>query len=227
MKRNLIRRKNPSRCQPADFEPGRKRLCNARLAKKPGQRCKRFATPGHWRCHYHGSRCPGPRPRFTPDGERVSNIHHARRGLARWQAEIRRLIENGHLLRFPGGRKTRDGLESDAMRARRLAMAARHGPPPPPPRPPTREEIEEAERYWAEQDRLAEERAREQRRNPARVDDGPPICGSPWLRAQRSRSPLYAPEQPDIFTSYYRQQDVSPAESRAQAEAALRRIRGR
>jgi hypothetical protein len=163
------------------------------------------------------------------DGQRVSyNLDALSRGRARWQAHVRKQIDAGELLRSPAGPPSPSGRESKLLRRRRRAMAEEHGSGPPLPRLPTREEIEAAEAYWAEQDRLAEERERdqEQRRRAAPVDDGPPICGLPWLRAQRNGSPLYAPEQPDVFTSYYRDYR-HPAESLAEAEAALRRIRGR
>jgi hypothetical protein len=73
VKRNPIRyiRKNKPKRAPPDFGTGRKRLCGARLRKKRGQRCKRFASPDHWRCVLHGSRCCGPRPKFDAEGNRI------------------------------------------------------------------------------------------------------------------------------------------------------------
>jgi hypothetical protein len=45
-------------------------LCGARRIKKPGL-CRAPVVPGHWRCHFHGARSTGPKPRFDAEGNRI------------------------------------------------------------------------------------------------------------------------------------------------------------
>jgi hypothetical protein len=63
------------------------------------------------------------------DGERISNMHLAWPGRARWQAHVRKEIDAGRLLRSPAGRPSRPGHESALMRKRRAAMEAANAPP--------------------------------------------------------------------------------------------------
>jgi hypothetical protein len=79
----------------------RKRLCNARLRKKPGFRCKRLAMRGRARCKLHGS-SRGPKS----IDEKARSYAARDAGRARWQAEVRRLISSGKLTRSPAGRKS-------------------------------------------------------------------------------------------------------------------------
>lgn len=65
-------------------------LCGARRNKKPGQYCRAPVVPGHWRCHYHGGKSTGPKPRFDAEGNRiVPNIEALRAGHARYYANKR------------------------------------------------------------------------------------------------------------------------------------------
>jgi hypothetical protein len=57
------------RAKLATLHPGQ--LCGARVKGRPGGFCRRTVTPGHFRCHYHGSRSTGPKPRFDAEGNRI------------------------------------------------------------------------------------------------------------------------------------------------------------
>jgi hypothetical protein len=168
----------------------RKRICNARLRNKWPRRCKRLATPGHWRCVLHGSRSTGPRPRYTMDGERISNMRLAWPGRARWQAHVRKEIEAGRLLRSPAGRPSRPGQETPLMRKRRQAMEATNAPSPE-PSPAEREQAEqEAAACAAEQVRLQSAYEQAQKVKEAGIARGSRLRGPP--EEGRRSGPGYA-----------------------------------
>jgi hypothetical protein len=57
------------RAKLATLRPGQ--LCGARVKSRPGGHCQQPVVPGRWRCHWHGGKSTGPRPRFDANGDRI------------------------------------------------------------------------------------------------------------------------------------------------------------
>jgi len=72
----------------------RRQRCGARLRKRPGRFCRKWALKNHWRCAIHGGKSTGPRLwRFDEDGRKIVPNYEALQRGAECARARRRLVK--------------------------------------------------------------------------------------------------------------------------------------